>query len=239
MFADDRRPRGAPLRAPMLALALFAAGTSALSAPAPLRPNVRSTNVPAPHAAEPAANPTSSSRRSHLINNFLSAATPAAGMLAVKGELERRRVRDSLSLEKSTSMLARLAGRDEQLKRSPLKITSRLKTAKSCDRKMGEKRALHLDELRDVVGVRVVVASEGEEGTALCYRVLHELAREEGEDNVSDVKDYIRGPKPNGYQSLHATVQPRDPLLPRYEIQIRTSAMDHAATHDLYHDSRP
>ena len=161
MFADDRRPRGAPLRAPMLALALLAAGASALSAPAPLRPNVRSTNVPAPHAAEPAANPTSSSRRSHLINNFLSAATPAAGMLAVKGELERRRVRDSLSLEKSTSMLARLAGRDEQLKRTPLKITSRLKTAKSCDRKMGEKRALHLDELRDVVGVRVVVGVVG------------------------------------------------------------------------------
>ena len=44
------------------------------------------------------------------------------------------------------------------------------------------------------------------------------------EDNV---KDYIRNPKANGYQSLHCVVRKTDG--PLFEIQIRTMAMDYRA----------
>lgn len=44
------------------------------------------------------------------------------------------------------------------------------------------------------------------------------------EDNV---KDYIRNPKSNGYQSLHCVVRKTDGTL--FEIQVRTTAMDYRA----------
>ena len=44
------------------------------------------------------------------------------------------------------------------------------------------------------------------------------------EDNV---KDYIRNPKANGYQSLHCVVRKTDG--PLFEIQIRTMAMEYRA----------
>lgn len=44
------------------------------------------------------------------------------------------------------------------------------------------------------------------------------------EDNV---KDYIRNPKANGYQSLHSVVRKTDG--PLFEIQVRTMAMDYRA----------
>ena len=43
--------------------------------------------------------------------------------------------------------------------------------------------------------------------------------------------DYVRAPKPNGYRSLHATIVPTSSRLPRFEIQVRTRAMDDVALH--------
>jgi putative GTP pyrophosphokinase len=59
---------------------------------------------------------------------------------------------------------------------------------------------------------------------------------------VLECKDYIRHPKPNGYQSLHLIVQipifmsDREELVP-VEIQIRTIAMDFWASleHKIYY----
>ena len=58
----------------------------------------------------------------------------------------------------------------------------------------------------------VVVVDEGpqpideEAGYALCYRVLRRLAMSPYVREVTDLKDYVRAPKPNGYRSLHATL---------------------------------
>ena len=94
----------------------------------------------------------------------------------------------------------------------------------------------HVNSLRDIAGVRVVV-DEGpqpigeEAGYALCYRVLRRLATSPYVREVTDLKDYVRAPKPNGYRSLHATIVPTSSRLPRFEIQVRTRAMDDVALH--------
>ena len=63
--------------------------------------------------------------------------------------------------------------------------------------------------------------------------------------SVLQVKDYIKGPKPNGYESLHAIVEvpvflstgPRPVLV---ELQVRTIAMDFWASleHKIYYKYR-
>lgn len=55
------------------------------------------------------------------------------------------------------------------------------------------------------------------------------------EDFVVNVKDYIKNPKDNGYQSLHVVIHSPDDI--NFEIQIRTKAMDdHAEFKDASHD---
>ena len=111
--------------------------------------------------------------------------------------------------------------------------------------------ARDLDEVPDVVAVRVVLdvprASESESpeawrerGVQLCYHVLGAVQHLEDCEAVPRVKDYIAFPKPNGYQSLHASVlrEPEDQVV---EIQIRTRGMHEVAeygmaAHWLYKD---
>ena len=61
--------------------------------------------------------------------------------------------------------------------------------------------------------------------------MLRRLATSPYVKDVTDLKDYMRAAKPNGYQSLHATIVPTSPRLPRFEIQVRTRAMDDVAIH--------
>jgi GTP pyrophosphokinase len=82
--------------------------------------------------------------------------------------------------------------------------------------KMQRKR-LPLDELYDLLAVRVIV-----EETAQCYAVLG-LAHSHWQYIPKEFDDYIANPKENGYQSLHTVVL--DALGNRIEIQIRTKAM--------------
>jgi len=79
------------------------------------------------------------------------------------------------------------------------------------------RQGLTIDQVLDIVGMRVIVGSERD-----CYRVL-------GEVNSlwlpipGTFKDYIARPKPNMYQSLHTVVL----IHPGYhlEVQIRTKRM--------------
>ena len=103
--------------------------------------------------------------------------------------------------------------------------------------------ARDLDEVPDVVAVRVVLdvprASDQEtpeawreRGVQLCYHVLGAVQHLEDCEAVPRVKDYIAFPKPNGYQSLHASLR-REAEDQVVEVQIRTAWMHEVAEHGM------
>lgn len=103
-------------------------------------------------------------------------------------------------------------------------ISVREKHIYSIYQKMSKKRR-SLDEIMDVLGVRIVTDRHDS-----CYRILgiiHSLFKPiEGR-----FKDYIAVPKSNGYQSLHTTVVGTNGL--PMEVQIRTEEMDLVANNGI------
>ncbi len=84
-------------------------------------------------------------------------------------------------------------------------------------------RAKPLEELYDLIGIRIIIDTEDEK---LCYKVLEEISKHYKKiDNT--FKDYIKNPKPNGYQSLHQAFQTHGFL--NAEVQVRTRKMDEIA----------
>lgn len=120
-------------------------------------------------------------------------------------------------------------------------VSSRVKTADSLVEKVARKgidpsfEAIRA-EITDVAGVRVTTSF-----TKDAYRLFDLLTRQD-DISVRTVKDYIAGPKPNGYQSLHVIVE-----VPVFlstgrvevpvEVQFRTIAMDFWASleHKIYY----
>ncbi|MCR4327372.1 MAG: TGS domain-containing protein [Nanoarchaeota archaeon] len=82
------------------------------------------------------------------------------------------------------------------------------------------KRKIPLNKQRDQFGVRIITHSEGD-----CYLIFEIL---NGAYPLVDgtVKDYIKNPKENGYQSLHFCIKYGTKTV---EIQIRTKEMDYIA----------
>ena len=108
-------------------------------------------------------------------------------------------------------------------------INARLKTPESILAK-ALRRGVDpsVDELRahvhDIAGVRVVCSFQSD------VRTIFELFTGQDDVTVVDIDDYITHPKPNGYRSLHATVQVpvflstgREQV--HVEMQFRTVAM--------------
>jgi GTP pyrophosphokinase len=104
------------------------------------------------------------------------------------------------------------------------KIYGRPKHLFSIWRKMKRKQ-VQLDELADLLAVRVVV-----ENVPQCYLVLgvvHSLWKH----LPQEFDDYIANPKENGYQSLHTAVIGPDGRV--VEVQIRTREMHEFAEHGV------
>lgn len=92
--------------------------------------------------------------------------------------------------------------------------------------------------ITDFIGVRAVIDSGlgEEEAIAYCYSAMSAI-NEAFDPDLGRFKDYIANPKPNGYRSLHLTLEDRSAReaaagYPQLEVQIRTSAMHEHAESD-------
>lgn len=113
---------------------------------------------------------------------------------------------------------------EKSLKENNLKhsIIGRPKHLYSIYRKM-VRRNKPLDEIYDLLAVRIVLDSEDNNDCFMVYGLVTEIYKPIPER----FKDYISIPKKNGYQSIHTTVVGPDGRLA--EIQIRTKKMDEVA----------
>ena len=111
-------------------------------------------------------------------------------------------------------------------------LKGRIKNIYSVYQKL-KRQGISLENIYDVLGVRVLVTTVGE-----CYETLG-IIHSMWKPIQQRIKDFIAMPKPNKYQSLHTTVF--GPGGERIEIQIRTFEMDFIANegiaaHWLYKD---
>ncbi|MCT4607003.1 MAG: GTP pyrophosphokinase family protein [Marinisporobacter sp.] len=109
-------------------------------------------------------------------------------------------------------------------------IKSRVKSTDSIISKLERKGyAITLENaqkyIHDIAGIRIICSFTSDIYT------IYELIKKQSDINIIEIKDYIKNPKPNGYQSLHLIVEIpvflSDRTAPvKVEIQIRTIAMD-------------
>jgi GTP pyrophosphokinase len=134
------------------------------------------------------------------------------------------------TLDKSQEILQRRLESDPTLSQQAAKVEvfGRTKEIYSLWHKMETKGEHNLDNIVDVVALRVIITPKtssddehvSDRGVWLCYHVLGLVQHLPGFQPVpTKVKDYISFPKPNGYQSLHTALMMNGQTI---EVQIRT-----------------
>lgn len=120
-------------------------------------------------------------------------------------------------------------------------VKSRIKTPESILKKLYRKGfELSLSSIKkniqDIAGIRIICSFVSD-----IYK-LSEMLQSQKDVKVLAVKDYIKNPKPNGYQSLHLILQVPVFMSDRMEevcveVQIRTIGMDFWASleHKIYY----
>jgi len=120
-------------------------------------------------------------------------------------------------------------------------VNTRVKSAESLIKKVTRKGLpLSLDaiqeNIRDIAGMRIICSFVSD-----IYRIS-DMIHNQADIEVIEVKDYIKNPKPNGYQSLHTILRIPVFMSDRttyvyVEMQIRTIAMEFWASleHKIYY----
>jgi putative GTP pyrophosphokinase len=156
----------------------------------------------------------------------------AAALLTARPEFRRFVMRYKFAVDEVTTKMNILREEYRALHDdNPIEhLNARLKTPESILAKALRRGvAPTFDDLRhhvrDIAGVRVICSFTSD------VRTIFELFTGQDDVTVVDIDDYITHPKPNGYRSLHATVQ-----VPVFlstgceqvyvEMQFRTVAMD-------------
>jgi guanosine-3',5'-bis(diphosphate) 3'-pyrophosphohydrolase len=83
-----------------------------------------------------------------------------------------------------------------------------------------------LDEIFDLLAIRIILDSSGKKGKEDCWRV-YSIITDLYQPLPERFRDFISVPKSNGYRSLHTTVI--GPDVKRIEVQIRTRDMHQIA----------
>ena len=138
------------------------------------------------------------------------------------------------TLDVSQEILRKTLSADKTLREQTanVQVCGRTKEIYSLWYKMETKEEHNLDQIVDVVALRVIITPrEGDEGVWLCYHVLGLVQHLPGFQPVpTRVKDYISFPKPNGYQSLHTNLMLKGQTI---EVQIRTQDMHQVAEYGM------
>lgn len=111
-----------------------------------------------------------------------------------------------------------LAGLDFEIK-------ARTKSVPSIYLKM-KNQGIDFDEVYDFFAIRVILNSTGDNEKPDCWKAYSHIT-DIYPPNTSRLRDWISVPRPNGYESLHVTVDA--PGNNWVEVQIRTRRMDDAA----------
>jgi len=104
-------------------------------------------------------------------------------------------------------------------------IKARTKAIPSIYSKM-KKQEIEFDEVFDFFAIRIVLKSTPENEKADCWKA-YSYVTDIYPPNTSRMRDWISAPRPNGYESLHVTVEA--PGNNWVEVQIRTNRMDENA----------
>ena len=116
---------------------------------------------------------------------------------------------------------------EKSLKESGIqyKLKVRTKTAYSIGKKM-QKQNVPFEKVYDVFAMRFILDVPFEKEHDYCWEVYSRVTQEYTPD-TKRLRDWITNPKPNGYESLHTTVQNKEGAY--IEVQIRTARMDEMA----------
>ncbi|MEB3827581.1 tetratricopeptide repeat protein [Phormidium sp. CCY1219] len=112
-------------------------------------------------------------------------------------------------------------------------LQARIKSNYSIYKKM-KARQVSLEQILDIVGVRIITKTESE-----CYQALAVVQKMgsffQGEGILTEsLRDYIKNPKKaTGYQSIHVNIQYGEPEPQIVEFQIRTQTMHWAAEYGI------
>ncbi len=104
-------------------------------------------------------------------------------------------------------------------------IKARTKAIPSIYSKM-KKQEIEFDEVFDFFAIRIILNSAAENEKAECWKAYSHVT-DIYPPNTSRLRDWISAPRPNGYESLHVTVEA--PGNNWVEVQIRTRRMDEHA----------